>query len=440
MKNQQQSASAGGLPPKHYQIRHRSIKRAFTMKKPFTNGTKPLVIDDYEKNLNLSIQWCRWILKPMGIWPNSSNVPQTQIYFYRLINAMCYSLLNFLLLPCSLYTILEVEDVYNKIKLFGPSSFCVMALLKYYLLILHGNSIRECIKWIEQDWENARCQEDKKIMMENANFGRKLILLCTFFMYSGFAFYYIAVPISVGKITAENENFTFVPLVFPFSSLIVDTRHSPKNEIIFLVQLVAGALMHSITAAACGLAAILAVHACGQMEVLMNWLKHLIDGRSDMGETVDVRIANVVNQHVKILRFLTLIEQILRHISLVEFLGCTLNLCLLSYYTIMEWNRNDMTSSVTYSVLLVSLTFNIFIFCYIGELVSEQCRKIGEMSYMIDWYRLPGKRKLCIILIIEMSNSSIKLTAGNIIEMCFSTFGDVVKTAVAFLNVLRTLT
>ncbi|XP_076548471.1 odorant receptor 22c-like [Osmia lignaria lignaria] len=410
------------------------------MKKSFTNGTKPLVIDDYEKNLNLSIQLCRWILKPMGIWPNSSNVPRTQRYFNRLINAVCYSLINFLLLPCSLYTILEVEDVYNKIKLFGPSNFCVMALLKCYLLILHENRIRECIKRIEQDWENVRCQEDEKIMVENANFGRKLILLCTFFMYSGFAFYYIVVPISVGKITAENENFTFVPLVFPFSSLIIDSRHSPTNEIIFSVQLVAGVLIHGITSAACGLAAMLAVHACGQMEVLMNWLKHLIDDGLDIGETVDVRIANIVSQHVKILKFLTLTEQILRHISLVEFLGSTMNLCLLSYYTIKEWNRNDMTSSVTYSVLLVSLTFNIFIFCYIGELVSEQCRKIGEMSYMIDWYRLPGKRKLCIILIIEMSNSSIKLTAGNIIEMCFSTFGNVVKTAVAFLNVLRTLT
>nr|XP_003700913.1 PREDICTED: odorant receptor 22c-like [Megachile rotundata] len=401
---------------------------------------KPSVIDGYERNVKLSIQLCHWILKPLGVWPRSTNLTVAQIWLYQLINVLCYAFISFLLVPCSLYVILEVEDVYNQIKFFGPSSFCMMAIMKYYLMILHENDIRDCIQRIELDWKNISHDDDKKIMVEKAKFGRQLIALCTFFMYSGFAFYYIVLPISVGKIQAADANLTFMPLVFPFSKLIIDTRYSPTNEIVFFLQLIGGAVMHGVTSAACGLAAMLAVHACGQMEVLMNWLKHLVDGRSDMGDTVDARIASVVSQHVRILKFLELTEKILRHISLVEFLGCTLNLCLLSYYVLMEWGTNDIMSSATYAVLLMSLTFNIFIFCYIGELVAEECRKIGEMSYMIDWYRLPGKRKLSVILMIEMSNSSIKLTAGNIVILSYSKFGDVVKTAVAFLNVLRTVT
>nr|XP_012135098.1 PREDICTED: uncharacterized protein LOC105661742 [Megachile rotundata] len=59
---------------------------------------------------------------------------------------------------------------------------------------------------------------------------------------------------------------------------------------------------------------------------------------------------------------------------------------------------------------------------------------------MIEWYRLLGKRKLSMIFIMQMSNSTIKLTAGNIVILSYSKFGDVVKSAFAFLNVLRTVT
>ncbi|CAK9819228.1 Odorant receptor 4 [Anthophora plagiata] len=403
-------------------------------------STRVSIEYDYNSNVKLSVQLSRWILKPLGVWPNSANIPTIERYFYWLINVICYSLITFLLIPCSLYVILEIEDVYNKIKLLGPLNFCVMAFLKYHMLVVYENDIRECIERIEWDWKNITYSKDKDIMIENAIFGRRLIIICTFFMYSGFAFYYIAIPISVGRIPAQDANVTFIPMVYPFSRFIVDTRYSPINEILFSLQVLAGCLMHSITSAACSLAAMFAAHACGQMQVLMSWLKHLINGRSDMCSNVDRRIAKIVNQHVRILQFLTHTQKALQQVSFVEFLGSVLNICLLGYYIIMEWSSSHMTNTVTYIVLLMSLTFNIFIFCYIGELVAEQCEKIGQVSYMIDWYRLTGNKKLCCVLIIAMSHSSMKLTAGNIVELCLTTFGDVVKTAVAFLNALRTLT
>ncbi|XP_011058365.1 PREDICTED: uncharacterized protein LOC105148362 [Acromyrmex echinatior] len=105
----------------------------------------------------------------------------------------------------------------------------------------------------------------------------------------------------------------------------------------------------------------------------------------------------------------------------------------------MEWD-NDFAIYLTYIVLLMNFTFNLFVFCYIGELVAEQCKRVSEISYMIDWHHLPGRKALAIILMIAMSNSSVKLTAGNIIELSMSSFGDVIKTSVGYLNMLRTLT
>jgi len=46
---------------------------------------------------------------------------------------------------------------------------------------------------------------------------------------------------------------------------------------------------------------------------------------------------------------------------------------------------------------------------------------------MIDWHRLSGRKGLDLILMIAVSNTSIKLTAGNLFELSLSTFGDVSK-------------
>ena len=257
---------------------------------------------DYEKCVNLSIRWNRWLLKPMGLWPKLPNASAIEKFSYWLVRAICYGFISFLLIPSCVYMILEVEDVYNKLKLFGPLSFCTMAYMKYTLLIFHANDIRKCIKCVEKDWRNVRHVRDRDIMVANAIFGRRLVTFCTFFVYGGFVFYYIAVPVSIGSIVAQEDNLTYIPMVFPCPRIMVDTRYSPINGIFFTIQLFGGALIHGIAAAACSLAATFAVHACGQMAVLGCWLEHLIHGREDMQETVNDRVASIVSQHVQILK------------------------------------------------------------------------------------------------------------------------------------------
>lgn len=44
---------------------------------------------------------------------------------------------------------------------------------------------------------------------------------------------------------------------------------------------------------------------------------------------------------------------------------------------------------------------------------------------MIDWYQLKGRNGLSLLLIIAMSSSSNRLTAGKFVELSISSFGDV---------------
>lgn len=45
-----------------------------------------------------------------------------------------------------------------------------------------------------------------------------------------------------------------------------------------------------------------------------------------------------------------------------------------NFLILQEWSSKDVTAAATYIIILSSLIFNIFIFCYIGELVAEGVR------------------------------------------------------------------
>ncbi|KYM90429.1 hypothetical protein ALC53_01861, partial [Atta colombica] len=100
------------------------------------------------------------------------------------------------------------------------------------------------------------------------------------------------------------------------------------------------------------------------------------------------------------------------------------------------WETLDMIKLISYLFPYVSVGFNIFIFCYIGEIVTEQCKLVGEMAYMTDWYYLHHTIARDLILIIVRSNNVVKITAGKLFHLSIATFGDVKSVISNFHNIL----
>ncbi|XP_076276768.1 odorant receptor 35 [Lasioglossum baleicum] len=392
-----------------------------------------------------SVQINRWLLKPIGIWPLalcSGTAEKISIIMLELISIF---LIGYLLVPCTLCAILEKNgDLDAKIKMIGPLSFCVMAAVKYCILLSRGEQISECIRKIWSDW--GRCvspgdNQNREIMIESARFGRFLAVFCAGFMYSGGFFYTTVMPLC-SKRTEIIGNETVRSLAFPIYRGIIDPRTSPSFEIAQLMQCLAGFVIYSVTVGACSLAAVFVMHACGQFKILSVRLNQLVNSAtaSTNRKSAEDYLGDIVQHHLRILGFISKVEGLLNEICFVEFVGCTLNICFLGYFVLTEWEQSDTVGAMTYCILLISFTFNIFILCYIGEILSEECIKLGLTAYMIKWYRLPGRKALGLVLMLAMSNSSTKLTAGKIVNLSLGSFCSVLKSSLAYLSLLRTLT
>ncbi|KAL0117048.1 hypothetical protein PUN28_010125 [Cardiocondyla obscurior] len=394
-----------------------------------------ITVNVYKKDNDYSLQLNRWFLRSIGAWPELKTNSTIKNTLMNILRLMCYSLITFTAVPSILYIFFEAKDFHLKLKAIGPTSHLLMGGINYSSLLRHNERIRWSIKHMETDWRMAKKEHDREVMLKNARVGRVIAGVCAFIMQGGVLCFNIATAMSRIAIIIGNETVKTGGLPCPAFNKIMDTRLSPIYEITFALQCLSILVVNNITIGACGLAAVFAMHASGQLNVVMLRLEKFVSEKQDL----QLGLANIVEHHLRALRFLSQLETIMRQICFVELVGCTFNLCMLGYYTITEWHDKGM-NTISYIMVLTSMMFNIFIFCFIGELVTDQCKKVGEVAYMTNWYKLPHKTVRSLILIIVRSRIVIKITAGKIFHMSIQTFGAVIRTSVAYLNMLRTLT
>ncbi|CAD6201201.1 GSCOCT00013798001.3-RA-CDS [Cotesia congregata] len=400
-------------------------------------GPIPDLTEQSKSDIKYSIELIRWFLTPIGIWPTSSSTCEKILSEILVIVSFC--LICFLLIPCSLHTFLNEKDPRMKMKMIGPLSFCLMAISKYCFLVMRKEKIRECLKHIQTDWRRVQLSTERDVMLTNAKEGRFIANLSATFMYGGGFFYHTIMPLTAGSFVTP-DNITIRPLTYQVYDPLFAAQKTPSYEIVFTIQWFSGFVLYSITIGTCSLAAVFVLHACGQLKIVMSRLENLIDGTNEkMTDILESRIAQIVQLHLRAFNFIVRTEKILNEVCLIEFIGCTMNICFLGYYFMTEFERAETIATVTYCVLLVSFTFNIFILCYIGEMLTQQGLKVGLTAYMINWYELSGRKARDLILLLAIANYPNSITAGRMAELSYNSFCGILKSAAAYLNLLRTV-
>ncbi|XP_029161001.1 odorant receptor 43a-like [Nylanderia fulva] len=391
----------------------------------------------HRDDIKRTVQVTRGVLNLIGVWPSRTTPSTFKIIKTKLIRILCQTLLYVVFVSGGLKISLKELNMYRRLKVLGPMCNILMAILKHIALIYQGERLKACIRYIEEDWRKVSPTEDRRIMMDNSKIGRSLAILCVAFMYgSGFS-YRTILPLSRGVIVTP-QNVTIRPLPFDGYYLFIDPQKTPAYEIIFIIQLLSGFVQYSVTSGTCSLVALLVLHACGQLQILITMMEDLTQIEYFPNKNVNRKLAAIIKQHIRIKSFLREVEESLQYTCLIEVIGSTFVLCILGYYIIVEWGENGMTPIIIYTTVLLTFTFNIFILCFIGQLLTDQNTKMYITSCTLDWYRIPHKTAQGLILIIAVSSVPVKITAGKFMDLSLYSFGAIVRTSVAYLNLLRT--
>lgn len=140
-------------------------------------------------------------------------------------------------------------------------------------------------------------------MLKYGQVGRNLTIICAVFMYTGGAIYHTILQYEIGTFIDE-YNHTIKPLVYPTYSGLFNVQKSPIYELIYVLHCICGYIMYSITAGACGLAALFVTHACGQIDIIIARLNDLLHAKYGKGKfNLNARLIKIVEHHLQILRY-----------------------------------------------------------------------------------------------------------------------------------------
>ncbi|KAK0091402.1 hypothetical protein PV326_003281 [Microctonus aethiopoides] len=327
--------------------------------------------DSSSADAQFALQVNQWLLKPLGIWPLTKHSSFIEKIVTAILVIVCSILLAFVSVP-GLFLLINVKSFTARLNLLtGPFSFYVMLLMKYHSLVSGQQDLSNCIEQIIADWRELSSVNDRNIMMDYAKYdGRFGAVICAVFMYGGGIFYTGILPRISGNIVNIN-NETIRPLAYPGYYRFFNPQLSPAYEIVYGIHCCCAFVMHSITSATCSLLVVFVMHACGQLKIIIVWLKNLVND-TENNEDSNERFSKIIQQHVRTLRFINNIEKVLCEICLVEVVGCTLNICVLGYNLLLQWGKSDAIGIMTFATLQISFIFNIFLLCYIGELLTEE--------------------------------------------------------------------
>ncbi|KAF7993063.1 hypothetical protein HCN44_005844 [Aphidius gifuensis] len=379
---------------------------------------------NYKNDIDYVVKISRTLLTPIGIYPlHGSDTTISKILVN--IQIICiFSLMLFLLAPHLIYTYFVAEDLKRLIKIIAAQFFNSLALIKFWTMIINKKQLRWCLNELEDSWRDIASDEDRKIMIKNAKIGRIFTVAYLSLSYGGALPYHIIMPLVAPRIIMP-DNSTLIPLPYPSEYIFWVPRDSPGYEMLFVGQILISSIILSTNCGIYSLIATYIMHACCLFEIVQRHLKYILESSVE-GQFND-NLAAVIDKHNQAIYYAGLLEKSLNIVFLSEMAGCTVIICFLEY------------GLTTYFMLLTSIFVNVFIISYIGERLKEMSLKIGECTYDLDWYNLPKKMALDLMVIMVRANQPSTLSAGKLFDLSLVGFADVVKTSAAYLNFIRAM-
>nr|QHN69106.1 odorant receptor 20 [Sirex noctilio] len=394
------------------------------------------------RDLEFAIEWNRFILRIVGIWPDEESSKSTRRELKFSFILATFVLFSFFCLPQIISLVMVWGNLDLMMENLNTANVGTTSLLELIIAWYNGKVLKLLLTHVVEDWMMPKSEQERQVMLKNARIARTLCIGCLFLIQATLITFITARIIVIQNQVVENstnfERELICQSYFPY-----DTRNSPNFELTCFGQCLA---CFYITISYCGIdtfITMLVLHVCAQFTNLRFALKNLVEMERKNRMEFRKKLAIIVVKHERLNRFAESMEESFNHMFLIQILSSTIQFCSQGYQVFSVLNSKEGQFSLYQLIFLIvfvtCILSQLFIYCYAGEKLNVESSLVGYAAYECEWYNLSVPEARDLMFVMMRSREPLQITAGKFCSFSFSLFCDILKTSLGYLSVLLTI-
>nr|AQN78484.1 olfactory receptor 82 [Meteorus pulchricornis] len=187
-------------------------------------------------------------------------------------------------------------------------------------------------------------------------------------------------------------------------------------------------------------------HASSIFRIVGKRLQFSINDMERHGPKMDILLVQTelrralvesIRLHRDILQFVDLLQAIFSTSLFIMNILTMINLSMTAYQAVN--NSGNSARLVGFASYAIGQLIRLYFRSWHGQMLTNSSESVFDSVYQADWYDLPFRLRRFIILILARGKKQSKITAGKLFDMSMENFTFVVRTAISYFTVLRSM-
>lgn len=381
------------------------------------------------RNTNTSISISLTVLKIVGFWaPDVISARKKVLY-------NCLTIFSFMYL-LGIYIIIQVVDlfqIWGDIPLMTGAAFLLFTNLahamKIFNILCRKNKIQAVITGADQALKREMRIEGRKIV-KRCNWETSLQQLMYFI---------VTVVTTLGWASSAEKGKLPLRAWYPY-----DTNRSPAYELTYVHQVSALFIAAYLNVGKDTLVATLIAQCKCRLRLLNLSLKTLCEDLKagikgcltpDQELKASQRLKAVVVEHQAALSAVLELQDCFSETTFAQFTVSLVIICVTAFQLVSQ--TSNMVRLLSMGTYLLNMMFQVFIYCYQGNQLTEESLDIANAAYHCPWYTCSTKFRRDLLFVMIRARRVAKLTAGGFTTLSLASFMAIIKASYSLFTLLQ---